>query len=146
MKLPHSRPILISFGLASTAVVLCALLLLEWQGGTAAVESFEWVSHTLEIQRELATVEASMSEAESSQRGFVMTGNAAFLRPYDVAKTDVRARVANLRALVADNPGQLKRLILIDGQSRAKFTELDSTIKMARDGQREAAVGAVRTA
>ena len=33
MKLPHSRPILISFGLASTAVVLCALLLLEWQGG-----------------------------------------------------------------------------------------------------------------
>jgi|1185.fasta_scaffold08085_1 CHASE3 domain sensor protein len=146
MKLPHSRPILISFGLASTAVVLCALLLLEWQGGTAAVESFEWVSHTLEIQRELATVEASMSEAESSQRGFVMTGNPAFLRPYDVAKNDVRARVANLRTLVAENTGQLNRLILIEAQSRAKFDELDSTIKMAREGQRDAAFGAVRTA
>ena len=146
MKLPHSRPILISFGLASTAVVLCALLLLEWQGGTAAVESFEWVSHTLEIQRELATVDASMNEAESSQRGFVMTENPAFLKPYEVARADVRARVANLRTLVADNPGQLRRLTLIESQSRAKFIELDSTIKMARDGQRAAAIVAVRTA
>jgi len=146
MKLPHSRPILISFGLASTAVVLCALLLLEWQGGTAAVESFEWVSHTLEIQRELATVDASLNEAESSQRGFVMTENPAFLKPYEVARADVRARVSNLRTLVADNPGQLRRLTLIESQSRAKFSELDSTIKMARDGQRAAAIGAVRTA
>jgi CHASE3 domain sensor protein len=146
MKLPHSRPILISFGLASTAVVLCALLLLEWQGGTAAVESFEWVSRTLEIQRELATVDASLNEAESSQRGFVMTENPVFLRPYEVARADVRARVTNLRTLVADNPGQLRRLTLIESQSRAKFIELDSTIKMARDGQRVAAIGAVRTA
>jgi len=53
MKIPHSRPILISFGLASTALVMGALLLLEWKGGTAATESFDWVSHTLEVQREL---------------------------------------------------------------------------------------------
>src|SRR5580765_3665962 len=121
MKIPHSRPILVSFGLASTALVLCALLLLEWKDGTAAVESFEWVSHTLEIQRELATVDASMNEAESSQRGFVMTENPAFLKPYEVARADVRARVTNLRTLVADNPGQLRRLSLIESQSRAKF-------------------------
>jgi CHASE3 domain sensor protein len=146
MKLPHSRPILISFGLASTALVLGALLLLEWKGGTAAVESFEWVSHTLEIQRELATVEASMSEAESSQRGFVLTGNTAFLQPYGIAKNDVRARVANLRTLLADNPGQFRRLTVVDSQSRAKFTELDSTIKLAREGQRDAAAAVVRTA
>jgi hypothetical protein len=62
MKIPHSRPILVSFGLASTALVLCALLLLEWKDGTAAVESFGWVSHTLRSAR-AATVEARMSEA-----------------------------------------------------------------------------------
>ena len=145
MKLPHSRPILISFGLASTALVLGALLLLEWKGGTAAVESFEWVSRTLEIQRELATVEASMSEAESSQRGFVLTGNPAFLQPYGIAKNDVRARVANLRTLVTDNPGQFRRLTVVEAQSRAKFTELDSTIKLAREGHRDAAAAVVRT-
>src|SRR6185437_7023141 len=96
MKIPHSRPILLSFGLASTALVMCALLLLEWQGGTAATESFEWVSQTLEVQRELATVEARMSEAEASQRGYLLTANSGFLLHYGEAKNDVRSRVSNL--------------------------------------------------
>ena len=145
MKIPHSRPILLSFGLASIALVMCALLLLEWKGGTAAVESFEWVSHTLEVQRELVTVEARMSEAEASQRGFLLTSNPGFLAPYTAAKNDVRSRVGNLRTLVADNSAQLRRLLIIESQSRAKFNEFDSTIKIARSGNRDAAVAIVST-
>ena len=104
MKIPHSRPILLSFGLASTALVMCALLLLEWRDGTAAVDSFEWVSHTLEVQRELATVEARMSEAESGQRGYLLTGQPGFLAPYSAATNEIRTRLLNLRRLLADNP------------------------------------------
>ena len=146
MKIPHSRPILISFGLAATALVLCALLLLEWQGGTAAVESFEWVSHTLEIQRELATVEARMSEAESGQRGYLLTGQARFLAPYTAATNDIRARLANLRGLLVDNSAQLRRLLAIESLSRTKLAELDSTIKMERAGKHDLAVSMVKTA
>ncbi len=145
MKIPHSRPILVSFGLASTALVMCALLLLEWKDGTAAVESFEWVSHTLENQRELATLEARMSEAESGQRGFIVTGQVGFLAPYSAATNEVRTRLANLRRLLADNPGQLGRLIKIDSLSRAKLAELDSTIKLERAGKHDLAVSIVRT-
>jgi CHASE3 domain sensor protein len=143
MKIPHSRPILISFGLASMALIMCALLLLEWKGGTAAAESFEWVSHTLEVQRELATVEARMSEAEGSQRGYLVTSNPGFLRPYAEARTDVRYRLGNLRALVADNSAQLRRLLIIESRSRAKFSEFDSTIALARAGKRDLAVAVV---
>jgi CHASE3 domain sensor protein len=145
MKIPHSRPILISFGLASTALVLCGLLLLEWQGGTAAVESFEWVSHTLEIQRELATVEARMSEAESGQRGYLLTGQPSFLAPYTAATKDVRSRLANLRRLLSDNSAQLRRLLMIESLSRTKLAELDSTIRLERTGKRELAVSIVKT-
>jgi CHASE3 domain sensor protein len=145
MKIPHSRPILVSFGLASTALVMCALLLLEWKDGTAAVESFEWVSSTLENQRELATVEARMSEAESGQRGFLLTGQVGFLAPYGVATREVRTRLTNLRLLLADNPGQLGRLGKIDALTRAKLAELDSTIKLERDGKHDLATSLVRT-
>jgi len=145
MKIPHSRPILLSFGLASIALVMCALLLLEWKGGTAAVESFEWVSHTLEVERELVTVEARMSEAESDQRGFILSGNPDYIRTYGIAKNDVRFRVGNLRTLVADNSAQLRRLLIIESQTRAKFIEFDSTIQLARAGKREAAASVVRT-
>lgn len=145
MKIPHSRPILLSFGLASTALVMGALLLLEWKGGTAAAESFEWVSHTLEVQRELATVEARMSEAEASQRGYLLTANSGFLLHYGEAKNDIRSRVSNLRTLVSDNSAQLRRLLILESQSRAKFSEFDSTIKLAREGKRELAISIVST-
>ncbi len=145
MKIPHSRPILLSFGLASTALVLCALLLLEWKDGTAAVESFEWVSQTLEVQRELATVEARMSEAESGQRGYLLTGQPKFLAPYTAATNEVRTRLMNLRRLLADNPGELRRLLTIDSLSHAKLAELDSTLKLERTGNRDAAVSIVKT-
>ena len=146
MKIPHSRPILISFGLAATALVMCALLLLEWQGGTAAEESFEWVSHTLEIQRELATVEARMSEAEAGQRGYLLTGQPRFLAPYTAATNNVRARLANLRNLLQENPAQLRRLLAIESLSRTKLAELDSTIRLERAGKHDLAVTMVKTA
>ena len=145
MKIPHSRPILISFGLASTALVMCGLLLLEWKGGTAAVESFEWVSRTLEIQRELAIVEARISEAESGQRGYVLTGQTPFLGPYNAATGEVRSRLATLRRLVADNSAQLRRLLIIESLSRTKLAELDSTIRLARAGRRDQAVSIIKT-
>jgi len=145
MKIPHSRPILISFGLASTALVLCALLAIEWKGGAAAVESFEWVSHTLEVQRELTTVEARMSEAESGQRGYILTGEAGYLGVYSEATSDVRARLYNLRQLVAGNSAQLRQLLIIESLSRQKVAELDSTIRIARAGKREEALNIVRT-
>ncbi|HEX9083298.1 MAG TPA: CHASE3 domain-containing protein [Gemmatimonadaceae bacterium] len=145
MKIPHSRPILLSFGLASTALVMCALLLMEWRDGTAAVESFEWVSHTLETQRELATVEARMSEAESGERGYLLTGQPGFLAPYSAATNEIRTRLLNLRRLLADNPGQLRRLLIIDSLSRGKLTELDSTIRLERAGKHDLAVTIVKT-
>jgi CHASE3 domain sensor protein len=145
MKIPHSRPILISFGLASTALVLCILLVLEWKGGSAAVESFEWVSHTLEVQRELTTVEARISEAESGSRGYVLTQDPGYLRQFGEAAGDVRTRLFNLRQLVADNSAQVRRLLIIESLSRRKIAELDSTIRLARKGKRDEALSVVRT-
>jgi CHASE3 domain sensor protein len=144
MKIPHSRPILISFGLASTALVLCALLVLEWRGGSAAVESFEWVSHTLEVQRELTTVEARISEAESGQRGYLLSDDPEYLRQYSEATRDVNNRLYNLRQIVADNSAQLRRLLIIESLSRRKLAELDSTIKLARAGKKTEALSFTR--
>jgi len=144
MKIPHSRPILLSFGLASTALVLCALLVLEWRGGAAAVESFEWVSHTLEVQRELTAVEARISEAESGQRGYLLSEDPAYLRQYSEATRDVSNRLHNLRQLVADNSAQLRRLLIIESLSRRKLAELDSTINLARAGKKSDALGFAR--
>lgn len=145
VRITHSKSVLVSFAASSIALVICALLLLEWKGGTAAVESFEWVSHTLEVQRELAMIEARVSEAEAGQRGFLLTGQPGYLRPYNSATADVKERMANIGRLVADNPPQLRRMVHIEALLRAKLAELDSTIKLAQSGRRDLAMAIVST-
>jgi CHASE3 domain sensor protein len=143
--LPHNRTVLLSFALAATTLVLCALLLLEWKGGTAAVESFEWVSHTLEIQRDLTTVEARMSEAQAAQMGFLLTAQPAALAPYTSAVNEVRMRMASIKKLVADNRTQLRRILKVESLVKVRLAELDSTIQLARAGNRDAALAILRS-
>ena len=145
MRITHKKSVLVSFAASSIALVLCALLLLEWKGGTAALESFEWVSQTLEVQRELATIEARMGEAEAGQRGFLLAGQSNYLPAYTVASNDARSRIANIGRLVADNPPQLKRIVRIEALVRAKLSEMDSTIKLAQTGHRDQALAIVST-
>ncbi|HEY0527392.1 MAG TPA: CHASE3 domain-containing protein [Gemmatimonadaceae bacterium] len=145
MRITHKKSVLVSFAASSIALVLCALLLLEWQGGTAAVESFDWVSHTLEVQRELATVEARVGEAEAGERGYLLAGQSSYLPAYSTATNDVRGRIANIGRLLADNPPQLKRIVRIEALVRAKLAEMDSTINLAQSGHRDLAIAIVST-
>jgi CHASE3 domain sensor protein len=85
-----------------------------------------------------------MSEAESGQRGYLLTGQAGFLAPYNAATNQVRTHLATLRRLVSDNAVQLRRLLIIESLSRAKLAELDSTIRLERSGKRDQALGIVR--
>jgi CHASE3 domain sensor protein len=40
-----------------------------------------WVRHTLEVQNELSLLVITLQEAETGQRGFLLTGEPAYLAP-----------------------------------------------------------------
>jgi CHASE3 domain sensor protein len=44
-----------------------------------------WVEHTQRVQLELTTVESLLKDAETGQRGYLYTGEAKYLEPYNVA-------------------------------------------------------------
>jgi len=73
--------------------------------------------------------------AESSQRGFLLTGNEIYLAPYDTAKTRARQELDNLsRLMAADAPNRamLPMLSLALGE---KITEMDNTIALKSAGR-----------
>ena len=65
------------------------------------------VVHTMEVQRALNATLLTLGGAESGLRGFLLTGNEAFLRPHREAGELLPQQLAELRQLVADNPTQL---------------------------------------
>jgi two-component system, LuxR family, sensor kinase FixL len=73
-------------------------------------ESFGWVQHTDDVLLQLAAIEATLIEAESAERGYILTGDARYREPYDRAEAGLDGQLGKLAQLVVDNPGQHARV------------------------------------
>ncbi|MDJ0763679.1 MAG: response regulator [Myxococcota bacterium] len=98
------------------------------------VDTSQWVSHTHEVISEARSIEKLMVDMETGQRGFLITGEEAFLDPYEQGKRDYTKTLAHLRSLVTDNPPQLKRLDEID-LLIAKWHEVAASVEIAERRQ-----------
>lgn len=70
--------------------------------------------HTTEVLRTLGRVNDALFEAETSSRGYVLTGNANQKLQYQVCQQSVQELLAGLKALTADNKAQQQRLARLD--------------------------------
>jgi signal transduction histidine kinase len=82
-------------------------------------------------------------DAETGQRGYLLTGSDAYLTPYHAAESDVESQLARLRRMTLDSPVQQASLdslgILVD----AKFREMEATVALRRAGPDELALQTV---
>ncbi len=86
---------------------------------------------------------AATIDAETGQRGFLLTGEARYLAPFERAQPRLRGDLANLRERVANDPAQLAAVNELASVLDAKMMELSETIEQAKAGQREAAIQTV---
>jgi PAS domain S-box-containing protein len=70
----------------------------------------QWVSHTQEVLKDIEGIRAGMADLESSQRGYIITGDEHLLENRNEVKEEVRKDIDTLRQLTADNPRQQHRL------------------------------------
>jgi len=101
------------------------------------------VEHTQRVQLELSTVESLLKDAETGQRGYLYTGEARYLEPYNAATIQVDSHIASLAELLADNPQQLSRLMTLRTLSKVKLDELATTIQLFGEGRKDEARGIV---
>ncbi len=65
-----------------------------------------WVIHTYQVVGKLEDVLSLLKDAETGERGFVITGEAQYLEPYTAANKVIDQRLQELRDLTRDNPSQ----------------------------------------
>src|SRR5260370_20742484 len=76
--------------------------------------SVQWVSHTNEVLTRLEAVLSPLKDAETGQRGYLLTGEAAYLEPYRDAVDRLPRQIADLRQVTLDNPAQTVRVLRLD--------------------------------
>jgi PAS domain S-box-containing protein len=97
-------------GLVVVAIPMAALLLATVLFGVALAQDRRAqgaVLHTVEVEREVAQVRILV---QAGVTGYVLTGDRRYLTSYDQARKQLPEAVAQLGALVADNPGQADRV------------------------------------
>ena len=92
----------------------------------------ERVLATTQTLAELQAVLSTMQDAETGQRGYIITGKENYLEPYYKALNEIAAHQRDLRDLVKD-PAVARQLPVLDGQIEARLESLKSTIALRRE-------------
>ncbi|HEY4971355.1 MAG TPA: CHASE3 domain-containing protein, partial [Steroidobacteraceae bacterium] len=134
----------IAAGFALSFVLLIAVGAVAYTSINKLSSTAQWVTHTHEVLEHIASVLNLLKDAETGQRGYLITGEEPFLEPYRTGSGDVFNVVKELRKLTADNPAQQKRIDSIESLVAAKLAELKQTIDLRAKGSVDEAVKIVR--
>ncbi|RZI84594.1 MAG: response regulator [Rubrivivax sp.] len=125
---PLPKSTLLGFLVAVLAVVLIAVLsYASLRGRTATAQR---LTQTLRVVEHLEALMSDLKDAESAQRGFVLTGLESYLQPYTDAKAAIPGEFRLLRQLTGADTRQHQRLEALEQLSAQKMSELGETIDM----------------
>jgi methyl-accepting chemotaxis protein len=142
-----------TFGRKITAGFALAFLLLLGIGGVAyrgltlLANTSRTVTQTHEALERIANVLSLLQDAETGQRGYVITGEDSYLEPYNSGVGGLPKVVQELRQLTGDSANQQKRIDEIEPLIAAKLAELKKVIEIRRkanfgDAAKEVEAGA----
>ena len=129
----------LAVGAALAVILLAVNVALTLRNLQQLKEDSAWVDHTYLVIRGLDHVLQLASDAETAERGFLITGEPRYLEPYDGTLAAVNAQVDELARLTADNPIQQVRFPALREHIAAKWQMLDETIALRKNGDVEAA-------
>ncbi|WP_033339615.1 methyl-accepting chemotaxis protein [Catenuloplanes japonicus] len=113
-------------------VVLCIVGTLAYRNTDTLETTSGWVSHTYQVMNAIDQVSDALQNAETGQRGFLITGQDAYLEPYTKAKDAVSGTIDTVAELTADNATQQGRIDELRPLVDTKFAEMQETIDLRR--------------
>jgi signal transduction histidine kinase len=108
-------------------------------------------AHTEEVIRErdlrmvTGSIQTALLDAETGQRGYLLTGEDRYLEPYAAALPAIREGLATLGHLYLQQDRPDERLVQLKAAIGEKLAELAQTIDLSKSGRRDEALALVRT-
>ncbi len=135
----------IAVGFALGLAIFTTIGIVAFRGTEQLISSARQENHTYQVIGELEEILSLVKDAETGQRGYLLTGTPRYLEPYNRARSAIQARIEELRNLVQDNPRQQTYLQTLEPRIAQKLSELDTTIQLRQTKGANAALDVVRT-
>lgn len=109
-------------------VALTFLTFFAYWSSHRLIDNRKRMKNALEVLIEHQRLSSSVMDAETSERGYLLTGDKAHLVPYDQAIQQIHPTLDRLEALTNDNPQQLERLNVLRGLIEDRLQKLEEVI------------------
>ncbi|MES2386974.1 MAG: CHASE3 domain-containing protein [Bacteroidota bacterium] len=127
-----NRNMLVWFSVSMLSMVLVFMASLKIVDKTR--DSDHWVRHTFEVIIALERLGSDMKDAETGVRGYMLSRQEPFLKPFDDSQDRIPYDIAVLDSLVTDNKDQFLRLSLLKRISKSRLEIMNSMVTFARKG------------
>ncbi len=133
------------FALSLVLAASIGLLVVSEVGYDRATTGLNAIDQASDARYELRQLYVLMLDAESGQRSYLLSGNRDFLQPYSRARAAIEAQLAHLNAIYRGWPEEAAKMKAIEGLTRDKLSELQTTLNLYEQGRRVAAVEMVQS-
>ena len=110
-----------------------------------STEADRLVARTYEVRQGAAVLLSDLKDAETGQRGFLLTSDEKYLEPFHQAERSIPSRLSQLLEHVSTDQQQQKILNNVRSLAGNKLDELRRTIALAQQGKRDQALALVRS-
>lgn len=123
----------IALAFAFALLLLVGLSVISYRSTTSSLATVNLVSHTQEVIEQLDGILSSLKDAETGQRGYLITGREEYLEPYRTALPTFEQAVGRVRQLTADNPEQQRRLDALEPLIQQRLAALKAGITLRQE-------------
>jgi methyl-accepting chemotaxis protein len=136
------KRLVVAFGLAALTLLLIAGV--SYRNADLLIDNEQLVTRTHLVLTRLADLLSDFTDAETGQRGFLITGEEQYLEPYKEALPAIKGTLTELKHLTSDNADQQRRLQALTPLAEKRLAELKRTIELRRSQGSEAAAQVVQ--
>ncbi|OOG58613.1 CHASE3 domain-containing protein [Polaromonas sp. C04] len=126
-----------TISLPLAVLAACLLIGINEAGYKRSAAAMQDMAQAQNIRTGLTTLLKLMLNAETGQRGFLLTGDPKYLAPYESALTEVNQNLGSLHELYASDPGELTEFNRLSQDVSGKMAEMAVSVRMRKQGQED---------
>jgi PAS domain S-box-containing protein len=133
----------IAGGLGAAAALLVVIGAISYRNTTRIVETIAREENSQLFSGKSQDLFSQLTEAETEQRGYLITGKEAYLKSYQAAIADIEQSIKDLRQLTAKTPKQQQKLDALEPLIARRLALLNKVIDLHQRRNFEAALQVV---
>ncbi|MEH2111251.1 response regulator [Nostoc sp.] len=135
----------IGISFALSLATLTTIGLISYQSTNELIATSRKESHTYQVLSQLEDLNLQLTNAETGQRGYIITGEQRYLEPYNSAIQVINQKVREIQRLTVDNPNQQNRLDILQPLLNERMAVMKNVIELRQTQGLEASQKAILT-